>query len=121
MYIDVGFGDTNPIVLTLITSGPAFPRLWRIRVSQIECSSISRADPGCLQYHTGIYGRMKSFNFDHTVGAQLSNQDYTLCVRPERNFCSIQYTACPDPTSNYSNRYSLFIIHTNSSNLRNNN
>lgn len=110
VYIDTGFGDTNPIILTMITSGPAFPRLWRIRVSQIECNSISRADSGCLQYHTGIYGRVKSFNFDHTVGAQLSNQDYTLCIRPERNFCSIQYTACPDLTSNYSNQYFIIIF-----------
>ena len=29
-------------------------------------------------------------------GLQLSNTDYTVCVRMERNFCGIQYTACPD-------------------------
>lgn len=73
---------------------------WRIRITQIECSSISRADAGCLQYHTGVYGKVKSFNFDFNVGKQLSNQDYSICIRPERNFCSIQYTACAD-TSGY--------------------
>lgn len=96
MYIDAGVGDSNPIMLTLITSGPPFPRMWRIRISQIECSSIARADAGCLQYHTGVYGRVKSFNFDMNVGSQLSNQDYSICIRTERNFCSIQYTACQD-------------------------
>lgn len=100
MYIDAGVGDSNPIMLTLITSGSPFPRMWRIRISQIECSSISRADPGCLQYHAGVYGRVKSFNFDFNVGSQLSNQDYSICIRSERNFCSIQYTACQDTSKN---------------------
>lgn len=96
MYVDAGVGDSNPITISVITSGSPFPRLWRIRISQIECTSISRADPGCLQYYTGVYGRLKSFNFDANVGSQLSNQDYSICIRTERNFCSIQYTACPD-------------------------
>lgn len=96
MYIDTGVGDSNPIMLTLITSGAPFPRMWRIRISQIECTSIAKADAGCLQYYSGVYGRVKSFNFDMNVGSQLSNQDYSICIRAERNFCSIQYTACQD-------------------------
>ena len=39
---------------------------------------------------------MFSFNYDNAAGLQLSNTDYTMCVRMERNFCGIQYTACPD-------------------------
>lgn len=97
MYIDTGVGQSNPIVLTMISSGAPFPRLWRIRVSQIQCTSLSRADSGCLQYYTGIYGRIRSFNFDPNVGLHLSNQDYTICIRTERNFCSIQYSACQFP------------------------
>lgn len=85
-------------MLTLITSGSPFPRIWRIRMSQIDCSSISKADAGCLQYHSGVYGRIKSFNFDSVAGLHLSNQDYSICVRNERNFCSIHYTVCPDPS-----------------------
>ena len=73
------------------------------------------ASDGCLQYFTGVSGQMFSFNYnDATVrpikmlsilemhfmstlqGLQLSNTDYTVCVRMERNFCGIQYTACPD-------------------------
>lgn len=99
MYIDAGVGDSNPIMLTLITSGAPFPRMWRIRVSQIECTSINKADTGCLQFYTGVYGQLKSFNFDVNVGSQLSNQDYSICIRAERNFCSIQYTACKDALS----------------------
>ncbi|CAH2210958.1 jg22345, partial [Pararge aegeria aegeria] len=54
-------------------------------------------DEGCLQYYTGVSGQLKSFNYDPTSGRQLSNQDYGICVRMERNFCGIQYTACIDP------------------------
>jgi hypothetical protein len=113
VYVEAGLGQSNPIILTTITSGPKFPRSWRIRISQIHCSSISKADQGCLQYHTGVNGRIKSFNFDPASGRQLSNQDYSICMRTERNFCSIQYTACPDP-SGPSNRSRSFTLSGNS-------
>ncbi|KAG4081151.1 hypothetical protein HA402_014599 [Bradysia odoriphaga] len=107
MYIDAGLGQSNPITITVITSGPTFPRTWRIRVTQIPCGSISKADQGCLQWHTGVSGRVKSFNFDTTSGRQLSNQDYSICMRTERNFCGIQYTACPDQSNNRSRSFTL--------------
>lgn len=96
----------------MITSGPKFPRIWRIRISQIYCGSIFKADQGCLQYHAGISGRVKSFNFDTNSGRQLSNQDYSICIRTERNFCSVQYSACLDPTG--SNRSRSFTLSGNS-------
>lgn len=78
-------------------------------------------------------GRIKSFNFDQTTGRQLSNQDYSICIRNERNFCSILYTgenfeeffflqwnletifqisACPDSTG--TNRTRSFSLSGNS-------
>lgn len=59
------------------------------------------ADEGCLQYYTGVAGQIRSFNYDPNTGLQLSNQDYSVCVRTERNFCSIQYTQCEDPGNYY--------------------
>lgn len=112
MYIDAGLGQSNPIILTTITSGPKFPRAWRVRISQIHCSSIFKADQGCLQHYTGVSGRIKSFNFDSSSGRQLSNQDYSICIRTERNFCSIQYSACPDPAG--TNRSRSFTLSGNS-------
>ncbi|XP_055840789.1 uncharacterized protein LOC129908368 [Episyrphus balteatus] len=106
MYIDAGLGQSNPIVISVITSG-SFPRLWRIRVSQIHCGGIYRADQGCLQYHTGISGRVRSFNFNTVSGRQLSNQDYSICVRTERNFCGIQYNACMDQENNRSRSFTI--------------
>lgn len=97
VYVDTGVGQSNPIIVTVITSGPAMSRHWRIRITQIPCTSIAKADQGCLQYHSGVYGRVRSFNFGTSSGRQLSNQEYSVCVRTERNFCSIQYRSCPDP------------------------
>ncbi|KAL0103614.1 hypothetical protein PUN28_017709 [Cardiocondyla obscurior] len=96
MYIDTGVGQTNPVTLTFVTSGNSFSRSWKVRISQIRCSTIYRAEEGCLQYFTGVSGQLKSFNYDPTTGLQLSNQDYSICIRMERNFCGIQYMACSD-------------------------
>lgn len=63
-------------------------------------------------FHLGVNGRVKSFNYDASVGRQLSNQDYSICVRTERNFCSVQYTACPDPSG--TNRSRSFTLSGNS-------
>jgi len=54
------------------------------------------APTGCLQYFRGVSGTMRSYNFDFTAGQQLSNQDYSTCIRMERNFCGIRYMACSD-------------------------
>jgi hypothetical protein len=58
------------------------------------------AEEGCLQYFTGVSGQIKSYNYDPGAGLQLSRQDYSICIRMERNFCGIQYTACPDSGTN---------------------
>lgn len=107
MYVDAGLGQSNPIMLSIITSGVSFPRIWRIRITQIHCGSISRAPQGCLQYHTGINGKIKSFNYNVVSGRQLSNQDYSICIRTERNFCSVQYSACPDLENNRSRAFTI--------------
>lgn len=59
------------------------------------------ADDGCLQYYTGVSGKIKSYNYDPMTGLQLSNQDYSICIRSERNFCSIQYSTCTDAGKHY--------------------
>ncbi|XP_033207964.1 uncharacterized protein LOC117167267 [Belonocnema kinseyi] len=96
MYIDVGNGQTNPVTISFVTSGTGFDRSWKVRISQIPCSSIYRSEEGCLQYFTGVSGQIKSFNYEPVTGLQLSNQDYSVCIRMERNFCGIQYMACPE-------------------------
>lgn len=58
------------------------------------------APDGCLQYFTGVSGQILSFNYNSGSGLQLSNTDYSVCVRMERNFCGIQYNACADTGEN---------------------
>ncbi|XP_023341394.1 uncharacterized protein LOC111711301 [Eurytemora carolleeae] len=94
MYVDMGLSSNSPIVLTVVTSGASFQRSFSVKVTQIECSSLSKASDGCVQYFTGVNGQFSSFNFNAGSGLQLSNTDYTVCIRMERNFCGIQYSAC---------------------------
>ncbi|KAK9729252.1 hypothetical protein QE152_g15997, partial [Popillia japonica] len=96
MYIDAGSDMTNAITLSIVTSGPSFSRNWKIKLIQIPQSTVGKADNGCLQYFTGVSGQIRSFNYDPATGLQLSNQDYSICIRTEKNFCSIQYTQCAD-------------------------
>ncbi|XP_034232015.1 uncharacterized protein LOC117639989 [Thrips palmi] len=107
MYVDAGMGVTNPVTLTFVTSGPSFARNWKVKICQIPCSSTYRAEEGCLQYFTGVSGTIKSFNYDPNAGLQLSNQDYSICVRMERNFCGIQYTQCTDTINNRTHSFTL--------------
>ena len=55
--------------------------LWSIKVSQIECSSLSRALPECHQYVTGTAGTLTSYNYPNT---QLKNTKFNFCVRTEK-------------------------------------
>ncbi|XP_017004124.2 uncharacterized protein [Drosophila takahashii] len=68
-------------------------RLWEMSVVQIPFSQ--RAPAGCLQYHTGTEGLMQTFNFAEN-GRHLANQNYRICVRQERDMCSIMYQPCDE-------------------------
>jgi len=92
----MGLSSNSPVVLTVVTAGASYSRSFSIKVTQIECDSLSKAANGCLQYYQGVSGTMFSFNYNGGSGLQLSNTDYSMCVRMERNFCGIEYTACTD-------------------------
>ena len=114
VYVDMGLSSNNPVVLTVVTAGQSFSRTFSIKITQIECDSLAKgifmeiilnyskmllqAANGCLQYFTGVSGSLESFNYNNAAGLQLSDTDYTICVRMERNFCGIQYNACADNT-----------------------
>ena len=51
-----------------------------------------RPPNGCLQYQTGLTGRITTFNFAATDSQQhLASQSYSHCIRQEAGFCCIQY------------------------------
>ncbi|KAK4301459.1 hypothetical protein Pmani_026415 [Petrolisthes manimaculis] len=100
----------------------SFPtrRAWNIRVTQIPCecpqARVPKAPVGCLQYHRGLTGEIKTFNYDgvkcysedrwcdfsaitHVSDCDIrvgytghyNNLDYSVCVEPESGFCGVQY------------------------------
>lgn len=93
MYIDLGGHNYGPITLTVTTSGYHKDPGWDIKITQVRCCD--RAPDGCLQYHYGVSGVLKSFNFDGW-DQHLANQWYTICTRMEAGFCAIKYEEC-DP------------------------
>ena len=54
-YFFVFVGVSNPITLNMVSNGASFSRSFNIKVTQIYCNSLSRAEDGCLQYYTGTY------------------------------------------------------------------
>lgn len=96
VYLDAGPPSVTTVatISTQVATGAA--QKWRIKVSQIECSSRNRAPNGCLQYFTGIRNTVTSFNFDGTStrapGGNLQIQDYTICFRTEEGMCSMAYS-----------------------------
>ena len=63
---------------------------------QISCSATWRPPAGCLQYFTGTSGLLSSYNYEG--GLHLASQLYSICVRPERGYCSIAFTAVDTDT-----------------------
>ena len=57
---------------------------------------IFSAPDGCLQYHTGLTGRLTTFNFLPTGDNHLPLQEYNICIRQEDGFCCVQYEVCAD-------------------------
>ena len=42
VYVDMGLSSNSPIVLTAVTSGQSFERSFSVKVTQIECDSLSK-------------------------------------------------------------------------------
>lgn len=90
-------------------------RKFNIQLTQIPCSVDKlKAPPNCLQYLTGTYGTIKSFNYQVSSSSSSSyargrnnldastnvvssttgypnDLDYSICFKKEPGFCSITY------------------------------
>ena len=51
----MGLSSNSPVVLTVVTAGASYSRSFSIKVTQIECDSLSKAANGCLQYYQVPY------------------------------------------------------------------
>ena len=96
----MGHTSTSQATVSFTFSGASTTRVWEIKTTQIPCGASYRAPEGCLQYHTGLTGRLTTFNFlDSTTPQHLASQSYQICVRPELGYCCVQYSLCSDANS----------------------
>ena len=78
VYIEMGSGNTatTGFGFTFDTSTTApVNRKWEIKVTQIKSDSLNRPPSGCLQWHTGLIGKLTTFNFIPTNDNHLPNQE----------------------------------------------
>lgn len=92
MYIHNDGADPAATITVTLGSSTTAGRKWKIKVTQIECDSMSRAPEGCLQYYTGSTGTISSFNGASTTNAMIINQEYSACIRTEAGMCSFSVT-----------------------------
>jgi len=93
VYINVDTVE-GPIELQMITGIASYMRDWRIKISMIPCAARYQAPVGCLQYYEGIKGHIRSFNFNQSNSTRmgyLNGADYAICLRRERDMCSVTY------------------------------
>ena len=73
--MDVGTTCTGTATLAFsFSTVSSTTRQWEMKVTQIPCSSRTRPDSGCLQYHTGTTGRFETFNFADSASTHLASQ-----------------------------------------------
>jgi len=89
IYLDGGSYNTASATLVLTLTG-ATARKWKMKVSMVECDSLQKPPQGCLQYHTGNTGSVRSFNYqDSTAYNHLQSHSYNVCIRQEKGYCRI--------------------------------
>jgi hypothetical protein len=90
MHVYVEQGRSTTATTLTFTTASTSGITWKAKISQIECSSLSRADPDCNQYITGKSGTVNSYNWPTTV---LASKTHNICIRRELGSCGIQYNA----------------------------
>uniref|UniRef100_A0A0C9Q2N7 CUBN_4 protein n=1 Tax=Fopius arisanus TaxID=64838 RepID=A0A0C9Q2N7_9HYME len=88
VYVDVSEGS---VTLDFILPSSLQSRMWEMSIVQLPFEQ--RAPAGCLQYFNTPRGTLRTLNYLPN-GRYLSNQDYLLCIRQEREMCSIAYSPC---------------------------
>jgi hypothetical protein len=102
MYVDID-PNNKPSFQVAMDVADKEDRLFNIKIIQIPCDAPYKAPPGCLQYVTSHLGRVQSLGFPYNPvltfqeaeTRQLSSQQYSICIRPEKGYCSITWIADP--------------------------
>ena len=64
---------------------------------QIECGMSWTAPSQCKEYHTGIAGTVKSWNFDDSNNIHGNDQAYSICIRREKGYCGYSVVPADEP------------------------
>ncbi|PSN52667.1 hypothetical protein C0J52_06027 [Blattella germanica] len=98
LYVDVD-NTRGPIRLNVLAMGGNFPRMFRIKITQVKRGSPLEAPRNCLQYYRGAMGTIESFNYQMNADSNLparpgymNNLNYAICIKKEPGYCSITYT-----------------------------
>jgi len=102
MYIDMGTGSSDTATLAFAFSGDSTTRNWDIKVAQIPCGTRYTPTDGCLQWQTGLTGRIQTYNFNTAAGPHLANQNYQSCIRQEAGMCCVEYSVCSTDLDQFS-------------------
>jgi len=91
MYIPASDTGCNTLNANIGQASTAGTSAFTIKVTQVECGSKRLAPSGCLQYFTQDTDEIQTFNYNNAGGVHLANQDYSICVRDNRQYCAICY------------------------------
>ncbi|GIY99566.1 hypothetical protein CEXT_319641, partial [Caerostris extrusa] len=86
LYVDMGRGSGNPVVLSVVSNGDKMSRRWKIKNFYDRVWQSQYGPAGCLQYFRNPSDVVRSFNYGPRAENQvryLSNLRYTSCVRVE--------------------------------------
>ena len=66
---------------------------------QIECGKPWSPPLQCTQYHTGLAGTIKSWNFDDSTNIHNNDMAYAVCLRREKGYCGFSVIPANEPFS----------------------
>jgi len=81
------------VTAAFLFGGDTFSRSYNIHVTQYDMTNEMGGPTGCLQYFTGDTGTITTYNWESTASFHLQNQDYSACIRRNKDFCVICYAA----------------------------
>ncbi|TRY72453.1 hypothetical protein TCAL_01027, partial [Tigriopus californicus] len=96
-FLETTSGESDEVATLVFNFLGNGLRRWDIKVTQFLCTNANRPPQGCLQFYTGLQGRITSFNFAPTTGSiHLANQMYSVCLSRREGYCCVEFEVCRD-------------------------
>jgi len=81
------------VTAAFMFGGDSSSRSYTIHVTQYDQTNEMGGPAGCLQFFSTNTGTISTFNWESTASFHLQNQDYSVCIRRNKDFCVICYGA----------------------------